>query len=168
MSKRKPYFSVNLQALDSLKSKTGSNWVSERHCIVVQLCFVMKTHRAFILRVHLMQPTLSRALSLPSSSPSLASFQPTTKLIDLFSTSKNLKNVKFYLHVSKKTSESTLTNRMVNSENFINKNQFTLREREGLGWFPMFGYIVQLGQHNKYRLVHKTLDNLGVSPSKMS
>lgn len=136
MSKRKPYCSVNLQALDSLKSKTGSNWVSERHCIVVQLCFVMKTQSFYITSSFNAAYPLPRPLNtilLPFTST-----LPTNHIIGLFSTSKNLKNVKFYFHISKKTSEKI--NRMVNSENFNNKNRLTLREREGLGRFPMFGY----------------------------
>lgn len=142
MSKRRPYCSVNQQALKQFEIKDRIRLSSREtlHCCSAVLCNE-DTQSFYILRVHIMQPPLSRALSIPSFSPHPStSTLPTNHLIiGLFPTSKNLKNVKFYLHVSKKTSENTLTNRMVDREHF-NKNRLTLREREGLGWFPMFDY----------------------------
>lgn len=138
MSKRRPYFSVNQQTLKlfEIKDRIRLRSRATLHCCSAVLCNE-DTQSFYITSSFNAAYPLPRPLNtilLPSTST-----LPSNHLIGLFSTSKNLKNVKFYLHVSKKTSEITLTNRMVDIEHF-NKNRLTLREREGLGWFPMFGY----------------------------
>lgn len=99
-SKRRPYCSVNQQALRQFEIK---DWIrlSSRailHCCSAVLC--NEDTQSFYIKSSFNAAYPLNTILLPSTST-----LPTNHLIGLFSTSKNLKNVKFYLHISKKTSE---------------------------------------------------------------